>query len=555
MKKIGITLIVIGFSALILSCNQMKERVDLVVYNTTVYTVNDGFEMARAFAVKDGKFIAVGSDEEILQKYTANKAFNAVGKFVYPGFIDGHCHYYGYGIGLQKNADLRGTKSKEEIIERLKAFHSNHPFEWITGRSWDQNDWDIQEFPSKEILDEAFPNKPVSLRRVDGHASWVNSEALHRAGITAKTRIKGGEIILKNGEPTGVLIDNAIELVEAIIPPPDKTMKTQALLDAQENCFKVGLTSVVDCGLGFDVVNLIDDLNKRGELKMRINAMLNPTKINFEGFVKKGVYVTDYLTVRSIKVYADGALGSRGALMLDDYSDDPGNKGLQISDIDYYRQICQLAYENNYQVCIHAIGDAGNRLSLEVYGETLKEKNDRRWRIEHSQIIHPEDFDLFEKYSIIPAIQQTHCTSDMYWAEDRVGAERIKGAYAYKQLLASNGWLVSGTDFPVEKIDPLLTFYASVARKDAQAWPEGGFQIENGLSRTETLKSMTIWAAKGSFEEKVKGSIEVGKFADFVIMENDLMTQSEKTILNNFVVATYTNGDEVYNIKTDKSLK
>lgn len=539
----------IGISALITSCSQIKERVDLVVYNTTIYTVNGNFEMARAFAVKNGKFVDVGSDEEILQKYTAERTFNAVGKFVYPGFIDGHCHYYGYGIGLQKNADLRGTKSQEEIIERLKAFHKDHPFEWVTGRSWDQNDWDVQEFPSKEVLDKAFPNNPVSLRRVDGHAAWVNTEALRRAGITAQTEIEGGDVILKDGEPTGVLIDNAIELVDAIIPSPDKSMNTQALLDAQKNCFAVGLTSVVDCGLSFDVVNLIDDMNNEGSLKMRINAMLNPTETNFEGFVKKGVYLTDRLSVRSIKIYADGALGSRGALMLEDYSDDPGNKGLQISEKDYYRQICELAYANNYQVCIHAIGDAGNRLSLEVFGETLKEKNDRRWRIEHSQIIHPDDFKLFEKYSIIPSIQQTHCTSDMYWAEDRVGAERIKGAYAYKQLLATNDWVIAGTDFPVEKIDPLLTFYASVVRKDAEGWPEDGFQKENGLNREETLKSMTIWAAKGSFEENVKGSIEIGKFADFVIMENDLMTQSEDDILKNFVVATFSNGEEVYNVK------
>lgn len=551
MKKLGLILLVIGISALIISCNQMKERVDLVVFNTTIYTVNSQFEMASAFAVRDGKFIAIGSNEEILQTYTSAKTFNAVGKFIYPGFIDGHCHYYGYGIGLQINADLRGTKSQEEIIDRLKEFRIDHPFEWVTGRSWDQNDWDIQEFPRKEILDEAFPNNPVSLRRVDGHAIWVNSEALKRAGITSKTKVEGGDIILLNGEPTGVLIDNAIALVDAIIPTPNKNMNTQALLDAQENCFAVGLTSVVDCGLSFDVVILIDDLNKEGRLKMRINAMLNPTETNFEGFVKKGVYVTDLLSVRSIKVYADGALGSRGALMLEDYSDDSGNNGLQIANKDYYRQICQLAFENNYQVCIHAIGDAGNRLSLEVFGEFLKEKNDRRWRIEHSQIIHPDDFDLFEKYSIIPAIQQTHCTSDMYWAENRVGAERIKGAYAYKQLLSSNGWLISGTDFPVEKIDPLLTFYASVVRKDAEGWPEGGFQMENALSRKETLKSMTIWAAKGSFEEDVKGSIEIGKFADFVIMEMDLMTQPDDQLLENFVVATYSNGEEVYNIKNN----
>ncbi len=554
MKKIRILLVIIGIYALVTSCNQMKERVDLVVYNATIYTVNNQFETVKAIAIKDGKFVDLGSNEYILEKYTADKTYNGIGKFIYPGFIDGHCHYYAYGIGLQKNADLRGTKSQEEIIERLKAFHKDHPFEWVTGRSWDQNDWEVQEFPTKKIIDEAFPDNPVVLRRVDGHAAWLNSEALRRAGITTETKIEGGDIILKDGELTGILIDNAISLVNVIIPPPDKSMNTQALFDAQKKCFEVGLTSVVDCGLSFGLINLIDNLNKEGSLKMRINAMLSPTEANFDGFVKKGIYVTDYLSVRSIKVYADGALGSRGALMLEDYSDDPGNKGLQIAEKDYYRQICQLAYENNYQMSIHAIGDAANRLSLEIFGETLKEKNDKRWRIEHSQIIHPDDFDLFKNYSIIPSVQPTHCTSDMYWAGDRVGAERIKGAYAYKQLLATNNWLISGTDFPVEKIDPLLTFYASVARKDAEGWPKGGFQMENALSREETLKSMTIWAAKGSFEENVKGSIEIGKFADFVILEKDLMTQSEDEILKNFVVATFSNGEEVYNVKNSKTL-
>ncbi len=319
MKRIGFPLLFIGISAILFSCSQMKEKVDLMVCNTTIYTVNNQFEKARAFAIKDGKFFDVGSDEEILGKYTAEKTINAVGKFVYPGFIDGHCHYYGYGLGLQQNADLRGTKSQEEIIERLKAFHEEHPFEWVTGRSWDQNDWEVQEFPTKEILDSAFPDNPVVLRRVDGHAAWVNSEALRRAGITAKTKVSGGDVILKNGEPSGVLIDNAIHLVNDIIPLPDQAMSAQALLDAQKNCFAVGLTSVVDCGLSYELVKLIDKLNKEGKLKMRINAMLNPTEENFEGFVKQGHYITDQLTIRSIKIYADGALGSRGALMIEDY--------------------------------------------------------------------------------------------------------------------------------------------------------------------------------------------------------------------------------------------
>jgi len=524
----------------------MKTRVDLIVFNSKIYTVDQNFSIAQAFAIKDGKFVAVGSDEDILDKYSADISINGVGQFVYPGLNDAHAHFFGYGMGLQTNADLRGTKSPEQIVEILKAFRETHPAEWLTGRSWDQNDWTVKEFPTKEILDEAFPDIPVSLRRVDGHAAWVNSEALKRAGITADTKVQGGDVILKNGEPSGVLIDNAIDMVDKIIPGPTDDMSARALIEAQHNCFAAGLTSVTDCGLGYSTVKLIDDLNKKGDLKIRINAMLSPTNENFNNYVKNGPYVTDYLSVRTIKLYADGALGSRGALMIEPYSDDPGNYGLLMEDEDYYRDICQLAYDHNYQVAIHAIGDMGNRFSLNVFGETLKEKNDRRWRIEHSQIIHPNDFQLFEKYSIIPSVQPTHATSDMYWAGDRVGAERMKGAYAFKQLLQTNGWIPFGTDFPVEEIYPLYTFYAAVARKDLEGYPEDGFQMENALSREETLKAMTIWAAKSSFEEDKKGSIEVGKFADFVMLAKDLMTAPEPELPTIKILSTYVGGEQVF---------
>ncbi len=534
---------------LLISCSQMKTQVDLIVFNSKIYTVDNDFGIAESFAIKDGKFVAVGTTKEILDKYSATRSINGIGQFVYPGLIDAHAHFYGYGISLLTNADLRGTKSPEEIVERLKAFHEAHPSEWVTGRSWDQNDWEVKDFPTKEILDAVFPNNPVTLRRVDGHAAWVNSEALKRAGITSKTKIQGGDVILVNGEPSGVLIDNAIDLVDRIVPGPTEEVSAKALIAAQENCFAVGLTSVVDCGLGYSTVKLIDDLNKKGELKMRLNAMLSPTTENFENYVKNGPYVTDYLTVRSIKLYADGALGSRGALMIEPYSDDLENRGLLMMDNEDYKKFCQLAYDNNYQVCIHAIGDMGNRFSLNLYGEFLKGENDRRWRIEHSQIIHPNDFQLFEKYSIVPSIQPTHATSDMYWAEDRIGAERMKGAYAYKQLLATNGWIPSGTDFPVEEINPMYTFYAASIRKDNSGYPEEGFQMENALTREETLKSMTIWAAKGSFEEAVKGSIEVGKFADFVILEKDLMTVEEQHLPHMRVMSTFLNGEEVFKVE------
>lgn len=547
MKKSLWNLSFILVLPMIMSCSQFKEEVDLLVFNTQIYTVDSAFSIAESFAVKDGKFYDIGTNQEILSKYRAANNFNAIGQTIYPGFIDGHCHFYGYSLGLQQNANLRGTKSQEEIIEILKVFRKDHPYEWLTGRSWDQNDWEIKEFPSKEILDAAFPDIPVYLTRVDGHAAWVNSKAIELANINSNIKVDGGNIIKRNGEVTGVLIDNAMGLVRSIIPAENEEMSRNALLEGQEKCFAVGLTSVVDAGVDYNIILMMDEMHKSGDFKMRINTMLNPTQENFDGFVKNGPFVTEKLSVRSIKVYADGALGSRGALMLEPYSDDPLNKGLLIEPLDYYREICELAYNNNYQMCIHAIGDKANRMSLEIFGEYLKEKNDRRWRIEHSQIIHPDDFKLFEKYSIIPSIQQTHATSDMYWAEDRVGAERIKVAYAYNNLLKTNGWLIAGTDFPVEKIDPLLTFYASVSRKDADGWPTNGFQMTNALSREETLRSMTIWAAKGSFEENVKGSIEIGKYADFVILDKDILKADEREILNTNIVATYVGGELVYN--------
>jgi predicted amidohydrolase YtcJ len=294
----------------------------------------------------------------------------------------------------------------------------------------------------------------------------------------------------------------------------------------------------------------MQEMQNRGELKMRINAMLNPTEENFGQFVKKGTVKSDRLVVNTIKIYADGALGSRGALLLSDYSDDPGNHGLQIETQDYYDKICQLAFDNNYIVATHAIGDSANRLVLNTYGKFLKGQNDRRWRIEHAQIISPDDFDKFEEFSVVPSIQATHCTSDMYWAENRVGAERVKGAYAYQTLLRQNGWLPNGTDFPVENIEPLFTFYASVFRTDQKGFPEGGWHKEEGLTREQTLRSMTIWAAKAAFEENEKGSLESGKFADFVILDTDLLTATPQQVLDAKIVSSWIGGDKVFeNVK------
>jgi predicted amidohydrolase YtcJ len=537
------------FSILILiamtGCNS-KESVDLIVTNGKVYAADSSFTVAQAFAVKKGKIQAVGTSVQISAKYTSDNSIDLEGKFVFPGFNDAHCHFFGYGIDLLQYADLTGTQSKEEIYEILKSHHQKFGGQWILGRGWDQNDWPDKSFPDKAELDRLFPDNPVYLERVDGHAGWCNSKALNLAGVSASSKVDGGEVFLKNGEPSGILLDNAEGLVMKVMPDLTDEQCRKALLEAQTKCLAAGLTSVTDCGVSKGAVLLMDKLQREGILKIRINPMLNPSDENIEYFVKKGEYKTELLHVNTIKLYIDGALGSRGALLFEDYSDDPGNRGLQMEKQEYYDRICKLAFEHKYQVATHAIGDSGNRVILNTYGKFLLGQNDRRWRIEHAQVVHPADFKLFKKYSVVPSIQGTHATSDMYWAEDRLGQDRVKGAYANQQLLQQLGWLPNGTDFPVEGIDPLRTFYASAFRMDDRGWPEGGWQIENALTRKQTLLSMTIWAAKASFDEKEKGSIEKGKWADFVILDTDLMTAPPHQIPETKVLNTYIAGEKVF---------
>lgn len=530
------------------ACSQ-KQKIDLIVANGTIYTVNEDFAVAEAMAVHDGKILDVGTTPDILSKFTADRFIDLEKKAVYPGLIDAHCHFYGYGLGLLQRADLVGTQSFEDILRIMLAHHEKFPSAyWIEGRGWDQNNWPEKAFPLNDQLNRLFPDNPVILTRVDGHAAIVNKKALELAGINEKTIVDGGDVILLNGKPTGVLIDNAIELVTRIIPAPDEVQMAEALMAAQENCFAVGLTGVHDMGLNKREIAVVDSLQHTGKLKMRMYVLLTHEQETLDAFFTHGITKNNLLNIRSIKLYADGALGSRGAKLIKDYSDDPGNSGLLLRSPESLMEFCRKAYDNGFQVCTHAIGDSANRLMLKIYGEILKEKNDLRWRIEHSQIIDPQDFELFGKFSIIPSVQPTHATSDMYWAGDRVGAERMKGAYAYKDLLDQNGWIPLGTDFPIEGINPLHTFYAAVVRKDLKGWPESGFQIENALSRQDALKGMTIWAARSAFEENEKGTLEPGKFADFVIFDQDIMQIPDERLPSAKVLKTFIGGEEVYNL-------
>lgn len=527
-----------------MSCSQ-KQQVDLILHNANIYTVDDEFSVKEAIAIKENKIVALGTDSEIRNTYQAKQEIDLEKKYVYPGFIDPHCHFYGYGMNLLW-ADLTKTKSFDDVIERIKEHHKKTNSNWILGRGWDQNDWEVKEFPNKDKLDELFPDTPVYLVRIDGHAALINSKAIEISGFDINTKFDGGHLEIQNNELTGILIDKAKDEFYKFIPSETKKEKAESLIRAAENCFEVGLTSVADAGLEKETIEVIDSIQKSGELKMRIYAMIESSDKKSLDLVHDGIYKTDFLNVRSIKVYADGALGSRGALMIDDYADDPGNKGLLINSQEYYDSICELALKYNFQVCTHAIGDGANRIVLNTYAKYLQGKNDKRWRIEHAQVIHPEDFSLYGDFNIVPCVQSTHATSDMYWAEDRLGKDRIKNAYALKELLQQNGWIPNGSDFPIESINPLYGYYAAVARKDLESYPENGFQMENALTREEALRAMTIWAAKSCFEEYEKGSLENGKFADFVVLKEDLLNIDENKIPTVKVLQTFADGKLVY---------
>lgn len=544
MKNPLIVFIAILFVLTISSC-KFREKADLIVHHGKIYTVDDKFSIAEAMVVNDGRIIAIGSNDEILKKYEGKEMVDAKGKSVYPGLIDAHCHFTGFATDMWK-CDLTGTTSFSQILDTLQAYSSKTPTQWIYGRGWDQNDWEIKEFPDKTILDSLYPDRPVFLKRVDGHAALVNQAALNIAGITAETKISGGSIEMKDGKLTGILIDNAMDIVDTKIPLVQDSLARKYYSAAQQLCFAVGLTSVHDCGVSERTIELVDDEQKKGNLKMKIYALLSDSAHYYDRWVAKGPYKTDRLHVGGFKLYADGALGSRGACMLQDYTDKPGWKGFLLADTSYYMNMARKLAASKLQMCTHAIGDSGNRQLLNTYATILKGKNDKRWRIEHAQVVNENDFPLFTDNNIIPSVQPTHATSDMYWAGERVGNDRVRNAYAYKKLLATNAWMPLGTDFPVEDISPFKTFFASVVRMDAKQFPPGGYQMENALTRQEALRGMTIWAAKAAFEENEKGSLQKGKAADFIITDKDIMTCQPNDILNTMVLATYINGERVH---------
>lgn len=531
----------LGIFLVLLACKP-KEQVDLIIKNANIYTVNEQFDKAAALAVRDGKFVSVGSENSILNEFEAAEVIDLEGRTVVPGFIDAHCHFLRLGIDRQA-VDLVGTNSFDEVIERILEFQDKRQQSFISGRGWDQNDWEDKSFPKKDRLDELFPDTPISLSRIDGHAILCNQAALDLGKVTIESKTDGGEVVIEDGRLTGVLIDNAENLVMDHWPKYGVEDLVTALSTAESICFDYGLTTVDDAGLDIHEIELIDSLQQAGELKMRVYAMVSATEENLDHFLNRGIIKTERLNVRSFKFYADGALGSRGAMLRAPYSDKPGHLGLLVNSIETLNSTAERIALSEYQMNTHAIGDSANHAVLATYKRVLDGQQDRRWRVEHAQVISSEDFDHFD--NIIPSVQPTHATSDMYWAEDRLGPVRVKGAYAFKQLLESYGSVALGTDFPVEYVNPFYTFFAAVARQDLEQFPEGGYQIENALNREEALRGMTIWAAHSNFEEDEKGSIEAGKLADFIVLDKDIMTVPIHEIPDMNVLATFLHGEEV----------
>ncbi|HKL40770.1 MAG TPA: amidohydrolase [Cryomorphaceae bacterium] len=535
----------LGIIALTLSACYQTEKADLVVHNATIYSVDENFTTYQAMAIKDGVVIELGAEREILNRYKAKETFDAQKRFVYPGFYDAHSHFLGYARN-QGEINLFGSKSFDEVIERVQKFVAQSDREWIVGRGWDNNTWELKEFPINKTLDSLYPDRPVHLTRVDGHAALLNSEALRRSGIDKNTRIAGGIIQLDDsGEPTGILIDLAEEAAADSIKPMTIELQSRLIKEAEAECFAAGLTSVTDAGLPVSDIMLLDSLQENEALSIRVYAMLSQN-IESMGFMRNGPLEKEKLHVSAIKIYADGALGSRGALLKKPYSDDPDNYGLSLISDSTLRRYANAAYENGFQLCTHCIGDSANAFVLNTYADILKGINDLRWRIEHAQVVSPEDLHLYRNYAVIPSVQPVHATSDQYWAEDRLGPERIKHAYAFKTLKEQLGWIPLGTDFPVEPISPIANFYAAVFRKNPNGNDASAYRPEEALSREDALRGITLWPALASFEEEKKGSLEVNKMADFVVIDSDLLHSPENRILDSKVIATFLSGKRVY---------
>ncbi|MEO8578876.1 MAG: amidohydrolase [Gemmatimonadales bacterium] len=536
---------------------------DLVLTNGRIYTVDDTRPMVSALAVRGGRVLFVGSDVEARALVSpSTQVIDLHGATVVPGFVDAHAHLLGLGNMLRR-VNLAGSSSYDEVIARVKTFSKNvKPGEWILGRGWDQNRWTPKEFPAHDALSRAFPNNPVVLKRVDGHALLANARALELARVTAATADPPGGRIIRtaSGAPAGVFVDNAQSLVERAVPSPTREDTRKAILAAIAEANRWGLTGVHDPGEDAETIGIYEELARAGNYNLRNYVMLSDPGDPGSDTTLRNPYIQrgpqsalydGHLWIRALKLYADGALGSRGAAMLAPYADERSNSGLLVSRPEHIRAWADTALRRGFQVNVHAIGDRGNRIVLDAFDSALKKfpKADHRFRIEHAQVVSPEDIPRFAKLGVIPSMQATHQTSDMRWAEARVGPQRIRGAYAWRSLLNTGVIIPNGTDFPVEEVNPLLTFHAAVTRQDPTNWPAGGWYPEQKMTREEALQSMTIWPAYAGFQESMLGSLTPGKYADFVVLTRDIMHVPDTEILDARVSSTWIGGKRVYEAK------
>jgi len=533
---------------------QTARPADLIVTNARIYTVDDTRPVVAAMAVRDGRIVFTGSVREAMAlKGSATRMLDLAGRTVIPGMVDAHAHLLGLGQSLQ-TVNLVGAKSYDEVIARVVARAQNVPAgQWIIGRGWDQNQWGDTRFPTHEALSRALPNNPVYLERIDGHAQLANAAAMKAASVTAATKDPSGGKVLRtaSGEPTGVFVDNATSLVDKAIPKSTRDETRKAIRAAIAESQHWGLVGLHDAGESRATIDLMEEMAKAGEIDFRLYVMVSDDSADVAHYLARGPQsglYDNHLWLRSIKLYADGALGSRGAALLEPYSDDPNNKGLLLTAPAHIQDVAVRALKAGFQVNTHAIGDRGNRVVLDAYDAALKLQPaaDHRFRVEHAQILNHDDIPRFAQLGVIPSMQAVHQTSDMYWAGSRLGQGRLLGAYAWRSLLETGVVVPNGSDFPVEAVNPLLSFHSSVARQDAENWPAGGWLPEQRMTREEALKSMTIWPAFAAFQESIMGSLSVGKLADFVVLDRDIMTVADRDILGTRVIATYIGGKPVY---------
>lgn len=536
------------------SAGAPQPAADLIVTNARIYTADDSRPLVEAFAVRGNRIVFTGSAREAATlKGAATRVVDAGGRTVIPGMVDAHAHFAGLAQTLRA-VDLVGTKSVTEVIARVQAKAATLPKgTWITGRGWDQNAWGDTRFPTHDALSAAVPDHPVLLTRVDGHANFVNAAAMKLAGVTAATKDPSGGKIQRdaNGAPTGVFIDNAQRLVGSKVPELTRDEMRAALKDAIARMHSLGLVGMHDAGASRANIELFEDMAQKRELDLRLYVMIGDNAEALKHYFQVGPRSALYdgqVWVRAVKLYADGAMGSRGAALLEPYSDDPNNTGLLLSAPSHIEEVARQGLAAGFQINTHAIGDRGNRVVLDAYDKALAAtpRADHRFRVEHAQILHQDDIPRFAQMGVIPSMQASHQTSDMYWIGKRLGPTRLYGAYAWQSLLQTGVIIPNGSDFPVEAVNPLISFHASIARQDARDWPAGGWYPEQKMSREDALRSMTLWAAYAGFQEKELGSITPGKYADFVVLDQDIMRVPAELVLQTRVLSTWVGGRRVY---------